>query len=185
LTIELKFKLCDGSFELLTWSIQPIRVSIRRDMVFSPTNQKDTQMSEVAIATPIAPSHRAGVGTAKAGGHIQVFRAQSAFPVEATLTVTGGNMWRPGTPGRRFYAEVLSQNPATVQEAIDKAAALTEPFNAKQVQAHLRWMFTSAGGFLEVDGQRYSSPAAPVKKPAKSKETSPAKKPAKKSKGES
>ena len=131
-------------------------------------------MSDVSIATPIA--HPAGVGTAKAGGHIQAFRAQSAFPVEATLTVTGGDLWRPGTPGHRFYAEVLAQNPATVQEAIDKAAALVEPFNAKQVQAHLRWMFTSAGGFLEVDGVRYSAPASA---PAKAAKEAPAKKPAK------
>ena len=135
-------------------------------------------MSDVsnAIATPIAPSHPAGVGKSQPGGHIQVWRAQPAFAVTAKLNVTGGNMWRPGTPGHRFYAEVLSQNPATVQECINKAAALTEPFNAKQVQAHLRWMFTSAGGFLEVDGQRYSAPGV---KPAKS---SPVKKPAKKSK---
>jgi hypothetical protein len=142
-------------------------------------------MSDLAIATtPIAPSHPAGVGTAQAGGHIQAFRAQPAFPAESKINVTGGNMWRPGTPGYRFYEQVLLQGPATVQEAIDMGSALAEPINAKQIQAHLRWLYTSAGGFLEVDGQRYSAPTAPVvKKPAKAvKETKPAK--AKKSKAE-
>jgi len=124
-------------------------------------------MSDVTITAPIAPSHPAGVGTSQPGGHIVAFRAQSAFPEEAKLNVIGGNMWKPGTPGHRFYAEVLSQNPATVQEAINTASALTEPFNAKQVQGHLRWMFTSAGGFLEVDGQRFSVPASTVKVKAK------------------
>jgi hypothetical protein len=73
-------------------------------------------------------------------------------------------MWRPGTPGHRFYEDVLLQNPATVQEAIEKAGALKEPFTAKAVQGHLRWMFTSAGGFLEVNGQRYSAPVAKAAK---------------------
>ena len=129
-------------------------------------------MTNAAIAsTPIAPAHPGGVGTAKPGGHIAAFRAQPAFAVEATLTVTGGNLWRPGTPGHRFYEEVLGLGTVqTVQEAIDKAAALKEPFGAQQVQGHLRWMFTSAGGFLEVDGQKFSmpasSPVATVKKVA-------------------
>jgi hypothetical protein len=141
-------------------------------------------MSDVAIATPIAPSHPAGVGTSKPGGHIAAFRAQSAFPLESRLAVTGGNLWRPGTPGHRFYEEVLAQNPATVQEAIDKAAALAEPINAKAVQAHLRWMFTSAGGFLEVDGQRFAAPV-PTEKPVKVNAEKPTKAPkAKKSKSQ-
>jgi hypothetical protein len=138
----------------------------------------DVSNAIATTATPIAPAHPAGQGTSKPGGHIQAFRAQPAFAIEAKLNVTGGNLWRPGTPGHRFYEQVLSQSPATVQEAIDKASALAEPFTAKHVQSHLRWMFTSAGGFLEVDGKRFAAPASPaVKKPAKVvKETKPAKK---------
>ena len=132
------------------------------------------------VTTPIAPSHPAGTGTSQPGGHVQAFRAQPAFPVEAKLNVIGSNMWRPGAPGHRFYAEVLAKNPATVQDAIEKAAALKEPFNAKQVQTHLRWMFTSAGAFLEVGGKRHS--AATVKKPAKASLVKKPAKPAKKSK---
>jgi hypothetical protein len=144
---------------------------------------KGTQMSDVsnAIATPIAPSHAAGVGTSQPGGHIQVFRAQPAFAGEAKLNVIGGNLWRPGTPGHRFYEEVLTKGPATVQAAIELAASLAEPINEKQVQAHLRWMFTSAGGFLEVDGQRFAAPAAPAKK-ADKKPATPVKKPKAKAK---
>jgi hypothetical protein len=132
-------------------------------------------MTDVAIVTPIAPAHPVGVGASQPGGHTKAFRAQPAFAPEAKLNVIGDNLWRPGTPGHRFYAEVLAQGPMTVQECIDKAAALVEPFSAKQVQGPLRWMFTSAGGFLEVDGQRFSAPPAPpasqaspaIKKPAK------------------
>jgi hypothetical protein len=133
-------------------------------MVLKPNKTKDTHMSDVSIATPIAPSHPGGVGTAKPGGHIAAFRAQSAFPVEATLTVTGGNLWRPGTPGHRFYEEVLGLGTVqTVQECIDKAGALAEPINAKQVQGHLRWMFTSSGNLLEVDGQKFAAEPKVVK----------------------
>jgi hypothetical protein len=115
--------------------------------------------------TNIAPSHPAGVGKSSKGGHHIAFMAQPAFAAEAKLNVIGTNMWRPGTPGHRFYEEVLMQNPVTVQECIDKAGALAEPFTAKQIQGHLRWMFTAAGAFLEVDGQRFASPPAPVQKP--------------------
>ena len=102
--------------------------------------------------------------------HIQAFRAQPMFAVEAKFAVIGGNTWKPGSPGHRFYDEVLAQNPATVQEAITKAAALKEPFNAKQVQGRLRWMFTSSGNLLEVDGQKFAAEPEVVKptvKPAK------------------
>jgi hypothetical protein len=101
--------------------------------------------------------------------HIQAFRAQPVFADEAKLTVIG-HTWRDGTPGYRFYTEVLAQNPATVGEAIAKAEALSEPFTAKAVQGHLRWLYTSAGGLLEVDGVKYAAPIVaekpkPVAKP--------------------
>jgi hypothetical protein len=79
--------------------------------------------------------------------HIQAFRALEAFAPEAKLNVIG-NPWRDGTPGFRFYTEVLAQDPATVGDAIAKAEALEEPFTAKAVQGHLRWLYTSAGGLL-------------------------------------
>ena len=49
---------------------------------------------------------------------------------------------------------MLSKNPTTVQKAIDLAGKLDTPFTAKQVQGHLRWMFTA--GELEVDGKSYA-----------------------------
>ena len=108
-----------------------------------------------AIATPISPGHPAGQGTSQPGGHIQAWRAQPAFALEAKLNVIGGNLWRPGTEANRFYEQVLAKAPATVGECIEKAGALAEPFTAKQVQGHLRWMFTANGAFLEVDGERF------------------------------
>ena len=118
-------------------------------------------MSDVSNATTIAPSHPAGVGSSIPGGHVEAFRAEPSFEGTAKLNVIGSNMRRPGTSGHRFYAEVLAKNPATVQAAIDLAKTLAEPINAKQVQAHLRWLYTANGAFLEVDGVRFVS--APVK----------------------
>ena len=47
--------------------------------------------------------------------------------------------------------------------SIDRAANLKEPFTAKQVQGHLRWMYTWGGGPLEIDGQRSAAKAAEPK----------------------
>jgi hypothetical protein len=130
-------------------------------------------MSDVSNATAVnvAPAHPAGQGKSQPGGHVRAWRAQPAFAPEAKLNVIGGNLWRPDTPSHRFYNEVLTKAPATVQECIDKAGALAEPFTAKAVQNMLRWMYTANGAFLEVDGERFAAPApvatvkpAPAKK---------------------
>jgi hypothetical protein len=138
-------------------------------------------MSDVSNATTvtIAPAHPAGQGKSQPGGHVRAWRAQPAFALEAKLNVIGGNLWRPDTPSHRFYNEVLMQGPMTVQECIDKAGALVEPFTAKQVQAMLRWMFTANGAFLEVDGGRFAAPPAPVKQTSPAKKAVKAEKPAK------
>jgi hypothetical protein len=96
--------------------------------------------------------------------HIQAFRALEAFAPEAKIIVIG-NPWRAGTPGYRFYEEVLAEGPATVGECIELAGKLEEPFTEKAVQGHLRWLYTSAGGLLEVDGVRFAAPEKPVKAP--------------------
>ena len=119
-------------------------------------------MSDVSnattVATLIAPAHPAGIGKATPGGHIKAWREQPAFALEAKLNIIGGNLWRPGTRAHEFYEQVLTQKPATVGDCIDKAEALAEPFTAKQVQGHLRWLFTANGAFLEVDGERFVAP---------------------------
>jgi hypothetical protein len=108
--------------------------------------------------------------------HIQAFRAQEVFPLEAKLNVIG-HTWREGTPGYRFYQEVLAQNPATVGECIGKAGSLAEPFSEKAVQGHLRWLYTSAGGLLEVDGVKFATPIVAEKpKPVAQTKKSKAKK---------
>jgi hypothetical protein len=125
-----------------------------------------TAMSDVSTTTTtIAPSHPAG-----RGGHMAAFRAQEAFALDAKLVLLGGNPWRDGSPGHRFYEQVLAKKPSTVGKAIELAAALAEPFAAKAVQGHLRWMFTMAGAFLEIDGQRH--PASLVE-PKKAKAAEP------------
>jgi hypothetical protein len=85
---------------------------------------------------------------------------------------------------------VLSKKPSTVQKVIDLAAELKVPFTAKQVQGHLRWLYTA--GELEVDGKSYTpkvkepkaakpakvKAAKPPKAEAKATATAPARKPA-------
>jgi hypothetical protein len=89
--------------------------------------------------------------------HIAAFRQQKDFAPEAKLVVHGDNQWKPNTSGFRFYEQVLAKKPATVQVCLDRAAKLDEPFTAKQVQGHLRWLYTA--GEMEVDGKSF--PVAP------------------------
>ena len=84
--------------------------------------------------------------------HSAAFRAQADFAPEAKIKV-GNDIWTPETAGSRLYTQVLSKNPATVQKVIDLAGKLNAPFTAKQVNGHLRWMYTT--GELEVDGKSY------------------------------
>jgi hypothetical protein len=108
--------------------------------------------------------------------HTAAFKAQSDFAPESKIKV-GNDIWTPETAGARLYAEVLSKNPGTVQKVIDKAAALDPPFTVKQVQGHLRWLYTA--GQLEVDGKSYIVPA----KEPKAAKVPTAKEPAKEAKG--
>ena len=102
--------------------------------------------------------------------HIQAFRAQPVFADEAKLNVIG-HTWRDGTPGYRFYERGAGKDPGDGRRGDRKADALTEPFTEKACQGHLRWLYTSAGGLLEVDGQKFAAPTpepkpvAPAKKP--------------------
>ena len=95
--------------------------------------------------------------------HTAAFKAQSDFAPEAKLKI-GNDIWSAETAGSRFYAQVLSKNTGTVQKVIDSAAKLEPPFTSKQVQGHLRWLYTA--GRLEVDGKSYVVQAkAPKAKP--------------------
>jgi hypothetical protein len=95
--------------------------------------------------------------------HADAFKAQGEFAVESKIKV-GSSVWpTPETAGARLYELVLSKKPATIQKVIDLAADLKEPFTAKQVQGHLRWLYTA--GELEVDGKSYTPRTAPKKAP--------------------
>jgi hypothetical protein len=114
-------------------------------------------MSNTSV-TAVAPAHPVGVGSSKKGGHVVAFRAQKAFPLDATLElISSTNPWRPNTPGNTFFEKVLRANPKTVQAAVDlgKAISISEP----DVQGHLRWLFTWGGSYIKVAGQLYSAPA--------------------------
>jgi hypothetical protein len=110
-------------------------------------------------------------------GRTAAFKAQPKFPVDAEIKI-GKSVWSDGVAGSRFYAKVLSKNPATVQKAIDLAGELNPPFSPSAVQGHLRWLYTA--GELEVDGKSYAATkSAPVvqAKPGKQTEAKAATKP--------
>jgi hypothetical protein len=97
--------------------------------------------------------------------HADAFRSQVEFPGEAKIKV-GNDIWSAETAGSRLYAQVLSKKPATVGKAIDMAAELKEPFTAKQVMGHLRWLYTA--GELQVDEKSYT-PKTKAKEPKAAK----------------
>jgi hypothetical protein len=122
--------------------------------------------------TPVAPTMGAQ-GKSTPGGHYSAYRAQPRFAVEATMRlISGTNPWRPNTPGHRFYTAVLAKNPATVAAAI--ALGKDAGFKAREVQDHLRWVYTWGGSYVEIGGKVFSPPVAPAapKAPAKAKSKS-------------
>jgi hypothetical protein len=131
-------------------------------------------MSAVQQNVPTASAHPLGQGSSTPGGHYVAYRAQpTKYPLDATLKVLSDiNRWRPGTPGDRFYAAVISKRPATIGAAVELGKAAG--FKVQEVQNHLRWQFTW-GDQLEIAGVGYSveakaaPAAAPAKVPAKAK----------------
>lgn len=138
-------------------------------------------MSNSVNQTAVAPTVGQVGHKSQHGGHYAAFKACGSFALSDTLAIVAGtnNPWRPGTPGSAFYAAVLAKSPATVQAAVvlGQSALGLKP---AQVQAHLRWLFTWGGAYLQVNGKLHSASvavapvAAPVQ-PAKSKVKAPAK----------
>ena len=91
--------------------------------------------------------------TANPVQHTAAWRAHKAFPVSASIKMlTNTPRWRPASRGADFYAKVLSQNPATVADAIAMGAKVG--IRAGQVQSFLRYLYTW-GDQVEIGGQRY------------------------------
>ena len=124
------------------------------------------------VTTPVAPA-MGPQGSSTPGGHYVAYRNQSKFDLGASLKlVSTVNPWRPNTPGHAFYVGVLSQGPATVGAAIELAkSSKPRSFKASEVQAHLRWLYTWGGAYLEVNGKLFAAPpataTAPVQAPSK------------------
>jgi len=80
-------------------------------------------------------------------GHHNRYVACGRFATTATLTFAGGptgqpaNPWAENSHGHKFYTRVLSQQPGTVQKAIDLGNTLLG-LRPRQVQDHLRWLYT-------------------------------------------
>jgi hypothetical protein len=129
-------------------------------------------MSTIISNTPVAPVVGAQ-GSSTPGGHYVAYKAQGRFDLSASLKlVSSTNPWRPNTPGFRFYQAVLAKAPATVGAAVTLGVA--SGFKAREVQNHLRWLYTWGGSYVEIGGKLFAAPVAPVqapvaKAPAKSK----------------
>jgi hypothetical protein len=84
------------------------------------------------------------------------------FSLEASLElISGSNPWRPGTPGSNFWSQVLSKNPATVAAAV--AMGKDAGFKAREVQNHLRWLYTWGGSYVRIGGAVFVPPVQPEK----------------------
>lgn len=117
-------------------------------------SKKSTAKVAAPTTVAVAPAHPEGQGKANAGGHVKAWRNQPSFAVTAKLSlVSPVNPWRPGTPGHKFWP--VLQEAKTVQQAIDNAAKIG--LTARQVQGHLRWLYTWGGAYLQVDGALYQS----------------------------
>ena len=93
--------------------------------------------------------------TANPVQHTSAWRAHKAFPVSATIKMlVSVPRWRPGSRGADFHAKVLSQNPATVADAITLGKAVG--IRAGQVQSFLRYLYTW-GDQVEIGGVRYTA----------------------------
>jgi hypothetical protein len=93
--------------------------------------------------------------TANPIAHTAAWRAHKAFPLTATIKMlTNTPRWRPASRGADFYAKVLSQNPATVGDAI--TLGKTFGYKAGQVQSFLRFLYTW-GDQVEIAGKRYQA----------------------------
>jgi hypothetical protein len=125
-------------------------------------------MSTIISNTPVAPVVGAQ-GSSTPGGHYVAYKAQGRFDLSASLKlVSSTNPWRPNTPGFRFYQAVLAKAPATVGAAVTLGVA--SGFKAREVQNHLRWLYTWGGSYIRIAGQVFVPPvaapkAAPVKAP--------------------
>jgi hypothetical protein len=130
------------------------------------------------MSTPVAPVVGAQGQKTVHGGHYTAYRAQSAFAPTATLKlISGSNPWRPNTPGHTFYTAVLSKAPATVSAALELGAKVG--FKASASQAHLRWLYTWGGSYVQIDGKVFSPPVVPVAPKAEKAKAPKAKTPAK------
>jgi hypothetical protein len=98
--------------------------------------------------------------------HTSAWRAHKPFPLTASIKMlVTVPRWRPGSRGADFHAKVLSQNPATVADAIALGAKVG--IKAGQVQSFLRFLYTW-GDQVEIGGHRYTA-TVPVKAPKQAK----------------
>lgn len=138
--------------------------------------EKDTTMNthQTVDTTPVAPAQGEQGVRLSHGGHIQAYKAQASFAPTATLElISGTNPWRRNTLGHDFYVKVLGNAPKTVADAL--AIGAKAGLKARDVQGHLRWLYTWGGSYIRIAGNVYSPPVAPVSEPVAPKAEKPAK----------
>ena len=119
-------------------------------------------------AIPMA-SNQGEQGSAKRGAHHWAYMGCPKFDLNATLELVPGLTppWHPRTLGANFRDLVLipclANGPVTVGEVIAYGAAQTGAarHTAREIQNHLRWLYTWGGGaYLMVNGQRWGQTVA-------------------------
>jgi hypothetical protein len=112
---------------------------------------------------PVSPAHPEGVGSRKYGGHVTAYLSCPRFD-RATKIALGStnNPWHDYTPAHTMFVSVLlpltknGTKETTVGDVIDASAKLKTKFSftAREVQDHLRWLFTGSYA-CKLDGKFY------------------------------
>lgn len=123
-----------------------------------------TMNTNVTVSTPVAP--RMGTqGSSTPGGHVQAWRAQKNFALEASFElISATNPWR-AKRSAIFFDRVLAATPAptTIGQVLANAEKLG--FKPGESQRHLRWLYTWGGSYIKVGGQVFTPPSVSAPAP--------------------
>lgn len=132
--------------------------------------QTKTKPQTVKASVPLSPVV-APVGKSVKGAHIQAWRACDKFAHDASIELNpdAAGLWKAGTPGDRFYKDVLVKA-KTVGDAVALGGKLTPVIKEAEIQGHLRWIYTASGAYIRIGGKAFpQDPHVKAAKPAKVK----------------
>jgi hypothetical protein len=124
--------------------------SIWRSLPQGPDTFDKMRSAEKLDYRPARPPRETHVGHWK-----RCLREMQLTSNTSLRVISAYNPWRAGSPGDRFWREVLTKRPATFGEAMALGKACSKPFTAKQAKEHLLWLYTWGGFYIEIDGKRW------------------------------